>query len=205
MPAPGDFVVGRYNSLGASIEEGNALIPDVKVKKLRESVAREAYRSGGEIIKEEKQVKGKKKKPLKITKKPTVSQAPASLPFIDFALEDVVNSINNGTELETGTHSENVWDTDTNYKTPAPEKKVKIVFSNDFGNIKVYAEDILYSDMSIALIFKNEEALTFIPKIGETLYIKIEDEDPIAVYFPGSIFTWTDKVKNVIILFKTNE
>ena len=160
MPAPGDFVVGRYNALGASIEEGNSLIPEVKVKKLRESVAREAYRSGGEIVKEEKQAQSKKKKPIKIAKKAAVRYAPAALPFVDFALEDVVNNINNGSEGTAGIHDKQ-WDTDTNYKAPIPEKKVKVVFSNDFGNIKVYAEDILYSDMSIALIFKNEEALTF--------------------------------------------
>lgn len=208
MPAPGDYVVGRYNALGGAIEEGNSLLPDVKVQKLREAVAREAGRGGGRVLREEKVVKNRKKKtppkPVKFNK----VDIPRPTTLVDFSIEEAIRDIENPADHAV---EEDIAGPDESFqisysKMPQPpEKKLKITFSNDFGNIRVYAEDVLRCDNSLAIIFKNEEAVTFIPKTGETLSLKIEDEDPISVYFPGAIFTWTDQIKNIIILFKTNE
>lgn len=206
-PTPGDFVVGRYNALGSAIESGTPLIPEAKVKKLRESMARSAYTSGGKIVKDTQEVKtkAKKSKPKKLDTKSKNTAFPTK-PILEFNLNQVIADI--AAEENSGegyTYTETLEENIAAKAYQPPEKKKKIIFSNDFGNIKVYAEDVLTCDMAVALVFKDEEALTFVPKIGEALELKIEDEEPISVYFPGSIFTWTDNVKNVIILFKNNE
>lgn len=207
MPTPGDFVVGRYNALGSAIEAGTPLIPDTKVKKLRESMARSAYTSGGKIVKDAQEVKtkAKKSKPKKLDLKSKNTVFPTK-PIVEFNLNQVIEDIENESSPEETYPYKETFGEDVVIKpVELPEKKKKIIFSNNFGNIKLYAEDVLTCDMAIALVFKNEEALTFVPKIGEALELKIEDEEPISVYFPGSIFTWTDNIKNVIILFKNNE
>lgn len=180
-----DYVVGSYSTMGAVIEDGTPLIDANKAKKLREATARSAATNGGTLLLPEiNKQKGKKR-----TKQPK--------PVPDFELPEYTYKVPKPTIIdEAPVINLNIVD-----NKPKVNKK-KITFSNDFGQIKSYVEDVLDSDVAIALVYKDEEAVNFIPKITETLSLQIENNDPINVYYPGALFTWTDQIKNIIILFK---
>jgi hypothetical protein len=84
---------------------------------------------------------------------------------------------------------------------PAPVRLKTIQFENDFGKIKAKAEHVLNHDQAYMLVFSDEDAVVFEPKVGEHLVLHT-DYGAETVYYPGVTFNWPQDSKKLMILFK---
>ena len=83
----------------------------------------------------------------------------------------------------------------------APE--ISIQFENAFGRMRAKVEAVVEHAQAYMLIFKDEDAVVFEPKVGEELSLYINSYgDPEAVYYPGVTFNSPDSDKRFMILFK---
>jgi len=80
--------------------------------------------------------------------------------------------------------------------------KIKVKFSNEFGQISMNVESIIEGDILIHLLFSKEEDITFIPAEHTTLKLEY-DETETYVYYPDSTLPWVDGVKRIMTLFKS--
>jgi hypothetical protein len=87
---------------------------------------------------------------------------------------------------------------------PVPVKLKTIQFENDFGKIKAKVEQILNHDQAYMLVFSDEDAVVFEPKVGEHLVLHT-DHGAETVYYPGVTFNWPQDTKKLMILFKVPE
>lgn len=90
-------------------------------------------------------------------------------------------------------------------KPPAPVKLLTVQFENDFGKMRAKVEALVDHDLAYMLVFPNEDAVVFEPKISETLSLHLPDGETVAVYYPGVTFNSPDSDRKFMILFKVPE
>mgnify|MGYP003335890544 CR=1 FL=1 len=91
---------------------------------------------------------------------------------------------------------------------PFVEKEIKqftVQFENDFGKIKARVEQLIEHPQAYMLVFSNEDAVVFEPKVGETLVFHTINREQVSVYYPGVTFDSPDSSKKFMILFKVPE
>lgn len=84
-------------------------------------------------------------------------------------------------------------------------KKKAVYLHNQLGKIKLFVEEVLNSEMAYCLIFSSEDDIIFVPNPAETLNFTDEMGDTTSVYYADTLFSWTDGIKKLMILFKSNE
>jgi hypothetical protein len=79
---------------------------------------------------------------------------------------------------------------------------ISVVFHNRFGKIKLSVVAVLEEETALALIFKDDDEVRFMPEAGDEFTIVVDEGRETKVYFPGVVFTWVDGVERIMILFK---
>jgi hypothetical protein len=131
----------------------------------------------------------------KTKKKLTKSSKPAP-----FTIESYVSNVSH--EHEIGNYGNHNPPYSAPY-TPEPERTYSVVqFENDFGKIKSKVENIIEHELAFMLVYSDEDAMVFEPKVGELLAIHTPDKQRIEVYYPGVTFDSPDSTKKFMILFK---
>lgn len=174
----GDYVIGSYTENGTKKKEGRFEGNKEDVAALITKMEEHSKQKGSPLI-----VPGVKKKKVKAkAKRPVSDKEPETTSFFEEPEEEEIAAV---------------------VAEPEPAKQF-VTFSNAFGRIRVKVIDVLDSeDFGLAVIFANEEDLTFIPKQGETLEFIDFNDKSYNVYFPGLVFTWTDGLKKVMVLVKS--
>jgi hypothetical protein len=184
----GDYVVPQYNEMGRQLEDAVIIGSEKKLSKMALSIARHASNHGGAIAtpvvvaEPAKPVKGKKGKKQAVAPQPVKAKKPT---VVDPAEPAVV--------VKPG----------VKFSSDIADHNLAVTFQNKFGKIKMKALDSMDSELAICLIFKNEDALSFIPEQGEELFVTIGDAAKERVLFPGAIFTWPDREKQLMVLFRS--
>ena len=80
------------------------------------------------------------------------------------------------------------------------DTSIDVVFTNQFGKIKLSAEHVLIENNFVCLVFKSEDEMRFVPATGEVLKLSIPEKETIDVYFPNAVFTWPDGIKKLMVL-----
>lgn len=93
------------------------------------------------------------------------------------------------------------------YETSKHEevKQYTVQFENDFGRMKARVEQMIEHPQAYMLVFKDEDAVVFEPKVGETLLFHTTNREQVSVYYPGVTFDSPDSSKKFMILFKVPE
>jgi hypothetical protein len=86
---------------------------------------------------------------------------------------------------------------------PVKPQLLTVQFENSFGKIKAKVEYVVENELAFMLIFSNEDAMVFEPKIGETLLLYTPNKIKYEVYFPGVIFNSPEDSRRFMVLFKT--
>jgi hypothetical protein len=84
-------------------------------------------------------------------------------------------------------------------------KQYTVQFENDFGKMKARVEQMIEHPQAYMLVFKDEDAMVFEPKVGETLVFHTINREQVSVYYPGVTFDSPDSSKKFMILFKVPE
>lgn len=177
---PGDYIVGRYSENGSIIKPGKLVGDSEEIESLQKTIIEHSGRSGGRLL-------GTPDKPKK-AKLPKSKLVKTSKPI---AKEDIAEE-----SLFPMSFKEEP-------KQESPPKRIYL--QNQMGRIKLVVEDILENDMAFCLVFKNDDDIVLVPKAGETLIMVDPEGEEHLVYFADALFTWTDRVKKLMILFKTTE
>lgn len=88
------------------------------------------------------------------------------------------------------------------YQAPITKEQVSIQFENDFGRMKAKIEDFVDHELAYMLVFSDEDAMVFEPKVGEKLILHTPSRQRVDVYYPGVTFDSPDSSKKFMILFK---
>lgn len=93
------------------------------------------------------------------------------------------------------------------YAFPKKEevREYVVQFENDFGTIKARVEQLIEHSQAYMLVFKDEDAVVFEPKVGETLIFYTIAREQVNVYYPGVTFDSPDSSRKFMILFKVPE
>lgn len=185
----GDLVIGStdpgksvYSATGSKIINDGVSIygnPHALEEQTKE-ITMSAMRSGGKPMTINKTKKGGKKS---VKSSATVNRNPQIMPspFVDpFSFNQYEDS--RPVEQEVLLHS--------------------VQFENDFGKIRAKVEQVIEHEQAFMLVFTDEDAVVFEPKIGETLTFHKDDRKAFEVYYPGVTFNWPVDNKKFMILFK---
>jgi len=184
---PGDVVVGQYSDHGHNYKQSVLTGDNAELAYKMSMIADDAKRTAGVEV-----IKPKIGKPIK-AKKRNVKQLSGEPP--------VLNAYTTRQEVEA--------EVKTTYSRPdwTTEKPIKhtVFLHNKLGKIKMSVEAVLTSEMAYCLVFNSEDDMIFVPNAGETLtFIDINGEST-EVYYADTQFSWIDKVKHLMVLFKSNE
>lgn len=195
----GDYVVAKYTDSGHKQAKGKVYGDRSDVMTMAERIAKHALSEGEAQLATipEKKTESKATKPVKGAKKKATKVERVAQPILK------VDSFDN--EQSTDFDPQ-----DAIKATMATPKLVKeeqlrmlnVVFSNKLGRIKVKVIDVMDEETSIALVFKDDNDLTFEPQRGEVLDVILPSEERYSVMYPGFLYTWIDKTKKVMILVK---
>lgn len=178
----GDVVVGRYNDFGGRIEDSKTIGDSEDLERIQKELSRHAEISGATLMKPPIPIKpgrySDKKKPgkLLITKKDIKEAMQAKLTNDQAA---VVASVKQ-----------------------EPKKKMTVYLHNALGKIKLSVEAVLESEMAYCLVFANDDDVIFVPNAGETLTFINTFNKEFPVYYTNTLFSWTDGIKQLMVLFK---
>jgi len=186
----GDLIAGRYNpnnwaplelsKIAGSTEETSSLF--------------QKYNSAFATVPGVQQIEQK----AKSSKKKTVKKEKSNLPTVNTNKSIDPEILSYYKEEE---EQEDIDAPSTLIKNnSSPVVQTKITFQNQFGMIRLDAEQVLYSTMGILVIFSNEDKLSFIPKVGDTLEFSDNGIDFISVLYPGTLFELG--IKKIMVLFK---
>jgi hypothetical protein len=190
----GDIIVGSsdpnksiYSATGQKIaQDGVEIYGNPKdIKKISEELTRSMMRHGGELL-PQRQEKPKKTVSRKGIKKKSNSS------FSGMMSRPSLNDVSYEPE----------------YIEPLKETPVvleTVQFENSFGNIKAKVEHLVESELAFMLIFTDEDAMVFEPRIGETLVLRKPNRQKQEVYYPGVTFDMPETSKKLMILFKVPE
>jgi hypothetical protein len=199
----GDIVIGSsdpsksvYSITGTKVNpEGVSLFgSDEALTARAKDLARSAVMAGG-IPLPVNQGDSKNNQTKKAKKKLTKTNKTAP-----FSIESYVSNVSH--EHEIGNYVNYTPPYSAPY-TPEPERTYSVVqFENDFGKIKSKVENIVEHELAFMLVYSDEDAMVFEPKVGELLAIHTPDKQRIEVYYPGVTFDSPDNTKKFMILFK---
>jgi len=186
---PGDLVIGSgdpsksvYSSTGVKLDQHGVSVygNESDIKAQQKQVEDAALRGGGKLIKTTASVKTRVNKKKNSHRNSEVT-SPASLLFSDFE--------------EKITH-----------ESPIAAKLETIIFENSFGKIKSKVSHVVDHPQAVMLIFADEDAVVFEPKVGEMLTLYRDSSfHPEQVYYPGVTFNSPDCPRKFMILFKVPE
>ena len=81
-------------------------------------------------------------------------------------------------------------------------RQTTIQFENSFGKMKAKVEHLVEHPQAFMLVFSDEDAVVFEPKIAESLILHTDDGRQVDVYYPGVTFNWPVDTKKLMVLFK---
>lgn len=177
---PGDYIVGKYSEMGTEIKAGKLEGDSDQIEEMQQMVEDHAKRTGGrEIIVKTTTAKKVAKKSKKV---PAIQQVDeeAFEPFFEASEKPIIQN---------------------NTRT----SKKYIYLYNKLGKIKLSIESLIECEQAYCVVFHTEDDLIFVPNAGETLTMVTPSGDEVSVYYANTLFTWTDNVKQLLILFKVNE
>lgn len=177
----GDVVVGSFNHSGKRVKNSTATRSKEEVDKMQQQYLQHASRSAG-ATPIPLPVSNKSKSKKKSTKNVTSS-------FEELPEQPLIQQNNSS----------------INYNDKPANKKKAVYLHNQLGKIKLFVEEVLNSEMAYCLIFSSEDDIIFVPNPAETLNFTDEMGDTSSVYYADTLFSWTDGVKKLMILFKSNE
>jgi hypothetical protein len=213
----GDYIVGKYNDDGKKISPGKYVGSKTEVEALRAKYAQHASKRGEPLIvdAEPKKKLRKKRVPKMVTPKKVDYTVQEESEYVTTDLEPM-NLFEEATEaiheeeinlaaIRQLSNDEEHWVPATGSASKGVEKK-KVLFMHDFGTNRVKVLDIISAgETGVMLVFENDDDVSYIPKVGQTLSLVDPDGLEIPVYYPGLLFDWTDGVKKVMILVKLHE
>ena len=165
--------------MGTEIKAGKLEGDADQIEEMQQMVDDHAKRTGGrEII-----IKASSKKVAKKVKKAPVVIEPNEGRFESFFDEPEKPVIQNNTRVS----------------------KKYIYLYNKLGKIKLSIESLIECEQAYCVVFHTEDDLIFVPNAGETLTMVTPAGEEVPVYYANTLFTWTDNVKQLLILFKVNE
>lgn len=183
----GDVVIGNpdptksvYSTTGRKLDSAGVTIygDNKSIQKRQKEIIESVTRNGGKLIKEATT----KKMPSK-TKKP-------------------FNKKIKTTSTENDNFVENFKYHETFEAEEMQMPELTVQFENDFGKIKAKVIDLIDHEQAYMLVFKNDDAMVFEPKVGESLKFHTPNQKNIDVYYPGVTFNWPENGKKSMILFK---
>ncbi len=181
---PGDYIVGKYNDMGAQIKSGKVIGDEEEVLDLRDMVINHGNHTGGVPLftaKTKQTVKKeKKKKPAKVE---------------DVEYKPLCDKV----------EPEPLDPTPKIEKINKPQSKKYIYLYNKLGKIRLTIESLLECEQAYCVVFYSIDDLIFTPNPGETLTLIIDNDTEVPVYYPNASFSWIDGEKQLMILFKTDE
>ena len=228
----GDKIVGKYNHAGSLLRDGAFIGSKDEVDKLRQMYSDHANREGTPIeigraapeaevvVPEPKKRRGPRKKEAEVVLAPQAARrvVPA-LPPAHYTTDvptvevgDLAPLRQPYTEPPQGIASgipNNLPGLESiqPFIAPIPLRPLKnVFFNNSFGSIKVKVLEIIDNHQGgLMLVFPNEDALTFYPKVNEFLELVLPDHETVHVLYSGLTFPWTDGVQQVMILMKADD
>ena len=191
--SPSDYIVGQYSDGGAKIRRGatvggsrteahvrNKLIEFMERKGERMQVA--TPKATQPAIKPGKQVKSSKRKPK--------AAAQEELPAPFYAEEAVEDPIELRQEVKAPA-------------LPIP-KPIVVVFNTELGKIKVIVDAVLEADQGLALVFKHEDEVRYVPERGHELELVVSG-NPVKVMYLGHLYNWYVGTQQVMTFIKLEE
>lgn len=185
----GDLVIGSsdpsksvYSATGVKLDQHGVSVfgNEADIKAQQKQFEDTAIRGGGKLIKTAASVKTRVNK-KKNSRRNSEVIGSANLLFCDFE-EEITHESSPTIRLET------------------------IIFENSFGKIKSKVSHVVDHPQAIMLIFANEDAVVFEPKVGEMLTLYRDSSfHPEQVYYPGVTFNSPDCPRKFMILFKVPE
>jgi len=177
----GDTVTGEYREDGKLIEAGQSTNP-AKKEKMQKMFAMSAAMAGATLLPQANIATTEKKKPGRKVKNKQAEALPIPIPVVNEIPERMVTTV-----------------------VDKPATKRHVYLHNQMGKIKMAVEDVLECDMAFCLVFPHEDSVIFTPNAGETLNFVDPSGETHSVYYADTLFSWTDSVKSLMILFKRNE
>lgn len=183
---PGDYIVGKYSEMGKEIKAGRLEGNEDEINAMKEMLSEHAGRSGGRSL---------------ITKSTVTKKAPAK------KTATKKGPVPNATVYEEPDEPAPFY---ANIEQPKQSfnqnnRKKYIYLYNKLGKIKLSIESLIECEQAYCVVFYNEDDLIFVPNPAETLTMVTPDGDEVLVYYANTLFTWTDHVKQLLVLFKVNE
>lgn len=195
VPVPTkSFIVGRYDEEGRSKVKGEAASGSEEGNRLKNLMVRSMSTRGGELLPGfvmtnlgprrmvqpniQSPIKGKRGRPKAVKPK----QAAANQ--VEIYEEPV-------------------------YALPEPEVSqakaptFSIVFLLDHGKIKARVDCILEDPTSLALVFKDEDTVSYVPEKGNKLKIMLPDKREIEVLYLGIQLQWYNTSQQILVFMKT--
>ena len=200
----GDYIVPKYGELGAKQGKGKVYGDKADVLSIAQKIAKHAL--------------GEAEGTLATVQAPTSKPVKAPKPKAQKRKNPIVEKIVQQPTLKVDTFAEEADEEDKTLSigeiiqasggSPKPAKEdsyqtLNVVFANKLGKIKVKVIGILEEESSIALIFKDDNDLTFEPQQGEVLNLILPGDKTYKVMYPGFLYTWIDKTKRIMVVVKT--
>lgn len=179
----GDVVVGSFNHSGKRLKKATLTgSREEIIEKQKQYIQHAARSSGATPLQEVIPVKGNKSKNKKNKKAQT-----------------------NNILVDLSDNEPELIITENSSVTKSSVRKKTVYLHNKLGKIKLFVEEVLNSEMAYCLVFASEDDIIFIPNPAETLNFTDEAGDTTSVYYADTLFSWTDGIKKLMILFKSNE
>lgn len=185
-------IVGEYREDGTKVSDGAFTNPEAKAK-LDKMFALSAAMGGGELI---PKVAGKTPKPKKAKKRAVKLSDEDPEPLTPLLTQR---------ELDNEPSQQSLEESFERMQTKIAVKRQSVYLHNKMGKIKLQVESVLESEMAYCLVFSDDDAVIFTPNAGETLNFTDQNGETTPVYYADTLFTWTDGVKKIMILFKTKD
>jgi len=199
------FVVGRYDEYGRRTSSGEFVggsqAGEQHRSKLMQSMRNNGKLMPGYVLSE--------RGPVKVSK--TVAAAPIVTKKGKQTKKTKVKTaeVQEVPEVETPTtnfilsepSSELVMEPET---PKAARKGFNIAFAIESGKIKSIADAILETPEALLVVYRDEDAVSYIPEKGSILTIIAPDKREIEVMYLGLQFEWYDSRQQLLVFMKTN-
>ena len=204
MYETGDLIVGSYREDGSKISNGQLYGNTEEISKLTKKIISAGINSGAVVSSQplSKPVRGKNKvkNETKTPEKP--KSQPKTLSEKQAAVDEIYTTHINNLQNKS---LPIIHYTTNNANSASPLHTFAVICVNAFGKIKIKVIDYLEDDLSVILVFENEEAITFEPKIGEYLSLSKNKDHSQHVMYTGFKHTWIDNTKRLLVFIKSEE
>lgn len=88
-------------------------------------------------------------------------------------------------------------------QSPSDVYEHKILMENELGSFTLAVEGYMENDVSVMLVFSNQDKCFFKPKAETKFQLTLPGSEAMTVYHAGMEFTWLDDQKYLLLLLKT--